>query len=131
MSCMCNRNSGDCTECSCHRCHSGELFYVFGTLPQSLPFRDANDLPFMQRSMDTFSAFIRTFNPNPDPSFLTARGFTGSVAQFARQTKWEPVTTANLNGSPLRMFETPTDRMSVFQELSQCDFFGFSLNHFG
>lgn len=112
------------------RCHSGELFYVFGSLPTSLPYRDGNDLPFMQMSMDTWTSFARTYNPNPDPAFLRARGFTTSAANFAKQSKWEAVTKNNLNGTPLRVLEFPS-KMDGFRELSQCDLLGFSLNHFG
>jgi hypothetical protein len=112
------------------RCHTGELFFVFGSLPPSLPYRDANDLPFMQMSMDTWTAFARTYNPNPDPAFLQARGYTTSASAFANESKWEPVTKSNLNGSPLRILEVPS-KMDGFRELPQCDFLGFSLDHFG
>lgn len=113
-----------------YRCHSGELFYVFGSLPPSLPYRDANDLPFMQMSLDTWTAFARTFNPNPDPAFLRARGFTTSEVNFAKQEKWNPVTKSTIGEQPLRILEFPS-KMDGFRELPQCDFMGFSLNHFG
>ncbi|EKM58107.1 uncharacterized protein PHACADRAFT_252144 [Phanerochaete carnosa HHB-10118-sp] len=112
------------------KCHSGELFFVFGSLPTSLPYRDANDLPFMQVTMDTWTSFARTFDPNPDPAFLKARGFTTSAARLALQPQWEPVTKSNLNGTPLRILEVPS-KMNGFRELAQCDFLDFSLNHFG
>ncbi|KAJ4395111.1 hypothetical protein N0V85_006681 [Neurospora sp. IMI 360204] len=58
------------------RCHSGELYYVFGNLArQGLPVRDEKDLPFEQFVLDSFASFIRTGDPNPDEGFLRARGF--------------------------------------------------------
>ena len=84
----------------------------------------------MQMSMDTWTSFARTFDPNPDFAYLKARGFTASAARFAQQPKWESVTNSNINGSPLRILEVPS-KMDGFRELAQCDFLGFSLNHFG
>ena len=81
-------------------------------------------------TMDTWTAFARTYNPNPDAGFLKARGFTTSAAGFAMQSAWEPVTKANLNQTPLRRLEVPSF-MDGFREIPQCDAFGFSLNHFG
>ncbi|KAH9947508.1 carboxylesterase from carbohydrate esterase [Amylocystis lapponica] len=65
------------------KCHSGELYYVFATLPSDLPYRDAEDLPFMQTMLDLWTAFARTYNPNPDPRYLAARGYSTSAAQLA------------------------------------------------
>lgn len=112
------------------RCHSGELYYVFGSLPTSLPYRDANDLPFMQMSLDTWASFARTYNPNPDPAFLAARGYTESAQNFAKQSKWDAVTRQNVNTSPLRELQYPSF-MTNFKEQPQCDFFGYPLNHYG
>lgn len=80
--------------------------------------------------MDTWTAFGRTYNPNPDPSFLKSRGYTTSAAAFAKQSKWEQATKSSLRGTPLRILEVPS-KMDGFRELPQCDFLGFSLNHFG
>ncbi|KIP12137.1 hypothetical protein PHLGIDRAFT_113924 [Phlebiopsis gigantea 11061_1 CR5-6] len=112
------------------KCHSGELFFVFGSLPTSLSYRDASELPFMQVALDTWTAFGRTFNPNPDPAFLKARGFTTSATIFAKQSRWEPVTKSSVNGQALHILQFPS-KMDGFRELPQCDFLGFSLNHFG
>lgn len=84
----------------------------------------------MQMSLDTWTSFARTFNPNPDPAFLRARGFAASEANFAKQSKWDPVSKSNTNGQPLRILEFPS-KMDGFREQEQCDFMGFSLNHFG
>ncbi|EMD35536.1 hypothetical protein CERSUDRAFT_75111 [Gelatoporia subvermispora B] len=109
------------------KCHSGDLFYTFGNLPtQTLPYRDADDLPFMQVTLDSWASFARTFNPNPDPAFLKARGFSGTAALIAKQSPWEPVTHANVNDKPLRVLQVPSF-MDVFSEAEQCEFMGLPL----
>ncbi|GBE88738.1 hypothetical protein SCP_1401430 [Sparassis crispa] len=42
------------------KCHTGELYFFFGTLPSDRPYRDAEDLPFMQTALDAWTAFART-----------------------------------------------------------------------
>ena len=110
------------------RCHSGELYYVFGTLA-SLPYRDANDLPFMKMSLDTWASFVRTYNPNPSPLFLAARGFTDVLARFAAQPQWEQVTSANLKKKPLRQLQWGSF-MTVFKEEPQCSFLNFGMDYY-
>ncbi|KAI0763117.1 carboxylesterase from carbohydrate esterase [Trametes elegans] len=112
------------------KCHSGELYYVFGTLPANRPYRDEQDLPFMQRMVDVWSAFARTFDPNPDPRFLAARGFTGTAQHLARERRWEPVTGANVRGSPVRELQWESS-MVPFGSQEQCRFLGFPLTFYG
>ncbi|RPD75515.1 carboxylesterase from carbohydrate esterase [Lentinus tigrinus ALCF2SS1-7] len=112
------------------KCHSGELFYVFGSLPADLPYRDDQDLPFMQRMVDIWSSFARTFDPNPDPGFLAARGFTGTAQQLKRESKWEPVTKANVRGKPLRELQWDSFMLPFGQQV-QCEFLGFPLTFYG
>ncbi|CDO70485.1 hypothetical protein BN946_scf184569.g28 [Trametes cinnabarina] len=112
------------------KCHSGELYYVFGTLPANRPYRDDQDLPFMQRMVDVWSSFARTFNPNPDPRFLAARGFTSTAQQLAKESSWEPVTKANLLGSPVRELQW-NSFMTPFGQLEQCQFLGFPITFYG
>lgn len=127
---MCLFAAFELTLTSDARCHSGELFYVFSSLPENLPYRDANDLPFTQLSVDAWTSFARTFNPNPDLAFLTARGFSDTAALFAAQSKWEPVTSSNIHGSPLRQLEFPSS-MTAFKEQAQCAFFNYPLTYWG
>jgi carboxylesterase type B len=62
------------------RCHSGELYYVFGNLHrQGLPMRDGGDLGFEQFVLDSFVAFMRGGDPNPDGGWLRARGYEGTL----------------------------------------------------
>ncbi|KAM5533408.1 hypothetical protein V8D89_012958 [Ganoderma adspersum] len=112
------------------KCHSGELYYVFGTMPADRPYRDAQDLPFMQRMLDVWSAFARTFDPNPDPHFLAARGFTGTAQQLAAVPRWEAVTKENVGGTPVQLLQWESE-MVPWGKQAQCEFLGFPLTYFG
>lgn len=59
------------------KCHSGELYYVFGNLGrQGLPLRDGEgDLGFSRAVLDGFAAFVRRGEPNPEGGWLRARGW--------------------------------------------------------
>jgi carboxylesterase type B len=112
------------------RCHSGELFYTLGTLGQSnAPFRDDNDLLMSQVITDMWASFARTFNPNPDPAFLNARGFSNTTEILKKVGTWEPVTGRNVAAKPLRILDIPMSD-SPFQEVDQCSLLGFPLNMF-
>ena len=111
------------------RCHSGELYTVFGTLPTFMPYRDAHDLPFMQTTVDAWTAFVRTYNPNPDYAFLATRRYWESAAHFAHVGPWQPVTKETLAVSPLRTLQWESFQ-GPFVEQPQCGFFGFPLTFF-
>lgn len=111
------------------RCHAGELYYVFGSLPETMPLRDGLDLPFMQMSLDIWASFARTYNPNPDLAFLAARGFTDVAAQLATESEWEPVTAETIGTEPLRQLQWGSF-MTGFKESSQCSFLNFSLSFY-
>ncbi|KAK7682772.1 hypothetical protein QCA50_014155 [Cerrena zonata] len=114
------------------KCHGGETFYAFGTLTSTTgrPYRDDKDLPFMQQTVDIWTSFAHTHNPNPDPAFLIAKGFPDNAAQFKAMSKWEPVTIENVNGKPLRQLQSPSF-MTEFREKEQCEFLGFPLAFYG
>ncbi|KAF8875886.1 Carboxylesterase family-domain-containing protein [Gymnopilus junonius] len=107
------------------RCHSGELFYMFGTLGQNeQPFRDDGDLIMSQVSVDIWTSFARSFNPTPDPAFLN----TNTTATLSRAGKWEQVTPENK--TPLRLLDLPLS-LSAFQEEEQCALLGIPFDFFG
>ncbi|KAI0918550.1 hypothetical protein AcV5_002511 [Taiwanofungus camphoratus] len=112
------------------KCHSGELYYVFASLPSTLPYRDAEDLLFTQQMLDVWTSFARTYNPNPDPLFLAVRGYTSTAAQLAQEGPWLPVTNDTLATTPLRTLQWPS-YMAPFAEQAQCEFLGYPLNYFG
>jgi carboxylesterase type B len=111
------------------RCHSGELYYMFGTLGQDrIPFRDWNDLVLSQVSVDMWTSFARTFDPNPSPLFLAARGFTNTTAALRLSGSWPEVTTSSK--APLRIFDAPSWN-SAWQDQPQCDLLGYPATLFG
>ncbi|KAI1212406.1 alpha/beta-hydrolase [Annulohypoxylon truncatum] len=110
------------------KCHSGELYYVFGNLArQGLPMRDEFDLPFEQFVVDTFSSFARTFDPNPDVEFLEARGYTSTLEEVERAGKWEASTF--LEGMTMRTLQWPSFQ-GPFLEARQCDSLGLGLDYY-
>lgn len=103
------------------RCHSGELYQVFGNIAfQGLPPRDNYDLPFEQMVVDAWAAFARTYDPNPDADFLKARGYSNTTTILAHEGKWSPATKDNLT---LRALAWPPYQ-AVFREMAQCDGIG-------
>ncbi|KAJ7054109.1 cholinesterase [Mycena amicta] len=108
------------------QCHSGELYFHFGTLGQdSRPFRDEFDLPFEQIVLDSWSSFARSFNPNPSAAFLAARGYTITAAALA---KWGPWTNA-ASKEPVRILSWPSHG-SGWLEQAQCNVLGFPLDFY-
>jgi carboxylesterase type B len=107
------------------KCHSGELYYVFGNLlRQGVPLRDEYDLPFEQFTLDTWASFARTFNPNPDMEFLRARGYENTIAELHAAGEWKPV---EKDKPTYRRLQWPSVQESCV-ELAQCENLGFSLN---
>ncbi|EMD64832.1 hypothetical protein COCSADRAFT_25820 [Bipolaris sorokiniana ND90Pr] len=79
-----------------YKCYSGDLTTVFGTVvPQGRPLRDDYDIPFSQFVLDSWTAFARTGDPNPDPAFLKARDFTNTTVMLEVQGTWGPVDVEN------------------------------------
>ncbi|GME47041.1 carboxylesterase from carbohydrate esterase [Neofusicoccum parvum] len=79
------------------KCHSGELYYVFGNLVRSgLPLRDEGDVPFAQHVLDAWTAFARTGDPNPDAAWLRARGYGEREGDRWREVSVEAPTFRNL-----------------------------------
>ncbi|KAH9479073.1 Para-nitrobenzyl esterase [Psilocybe cubensis] len=112
-----------------YRCHSGELYYMFGNLGQdSLPFRDEHDLLLSQYAVDMWGSFARTQNPNPSPYFLTARGYTNTANMLRETGRWNKVTPREK--APLRIIDNQ-QRNSQWLEEEQCDLLGYPFTYFG
>ncbi|XXH05140.1 hypothetical protein Hte_011565 [Hypoxylon texense] len=110
------------------KCHSGELYYVFGNLGrQGLPMRDEFDLPFEQFILDSFSAFARSFDPNPDTAFLEARGYTSTLQELESAGTWQPVTAEDL--TTMRTLQWPSFQAS-FPEAPQCESLGLGIDYY-
>lgn len=108
------------------KCHSGDLYEVFGSiLFNGQPFRDHNDVPFEQFSVDTWSAFARTYDPNPDPKYLEARGYTNTTEVVNKAGEWVPASKGNLT---LRALTWPPYQTG-FKEEDQCAGVGLPLTY--
>ncbi|CAI7584297.1 unnamed protein product [Penicillium palitans] len=59
-----------------YKCHSGDLYEVFGTYY-------LYDQPIRVDDDDMWASFARTGNPNVDKSYLTARGYNSTLAFFS------------------------------------------------
>ncbi|KAF9555615.1 alpha/beta-hydrolase [Agrocybe pediades] len=111
-----------------YRCHSGELYYMFGTLGQdNKPFRDWDDLVLSQVSVDIWGSFARLSNPNPSPAFLAARGYTNTTKVLQERGLWQAVTSKSK--TPLRILDAPI-RNSGWLEEEQCELLGFPLSFY-
>ncbi|KAH6636206.1 Alpha/Beta hydrolase protein [Chaetomium tenue] len=97
------------------KCHSGELYYVFGNLwRQGLPLRDGEgDLGFSRAVLDGFAAFVRRGDPNLERGWVRARG--------------EPSRKGKLT---MRVLDWPKPKQSGFRELEQCEGLGLGLDYF-
>ncbi|KAF7324697.1 Cholinesterase [Mycena kentingensis (nom. inval.)] len=108
------------------QCHSGELYYHFGTLGQDArPFRDALDLPFSQLILDSWASFARTYNPNPSPAFLAARGYATTASALRDWGAWREVG----SDEPVRILAWPS-RGSDWLEREQCEVLWFPLDFY-
>lgn len=109
------------------RCHSGELYSVFGTLiRQGRKPRDQDDIPFSQFLVDTWSAFARGKNPTPDPAFLAARGYTNTSATLEKATQWKPFGPSK---PAIRVLDVEPQDESL-RDVEQCNTLGFPLNYY-
>ncbi|KAK2629552.1 hypothetical protein QTJ16_000372 [Diplocarpon rosae] len=108
------------------KCHSGELYFVFGSLVfNDLPARDANDIPFSQFVLDAWTSFARTYNPNPDRAFLEARGFRGTINELDVAGEWMPV--GDGRGLAMRELQWPSKQVG-FRDVAQCAALGWPLD---
>lgn len=98
------------------KCHSGELFYVFGSFRrQGLPFRDEFDLPFAQYVLDSWASFARTANPTPSLAILKARGYVNTTREVETTGPWRSFR----EEGQIRLLQWPS-RMGNLPDLEQC-----------
>lgn len=112
------------------KCHSGDLYYTFGTIVfNGLPLRDDHDIPMSQFIVDTWSAFARSYDPNPSMAYLEARGFTNTSREIQRRGTWSPVKDGDYT---LRLLEYPSSEFDfwVYGSQAQCDAVGFPLDYY-
>lgn len=110
------------------KCHSGDLYYVFGNvLRMGLPDRDGKDVWFSRVILDSWAAFARTADPNPDRGFLLARGFQSTLQALESDGDWVPTVAGELR---LRVLDVRSYH-EPFQELAQCEELGLGLDYYG
>ncbi|KAK5138209.1 hypothetical protein LTR08_004905 [Meristemomyces frigidus] len=112
------------------KCHSGELYYVFGSLAfNGLPPRDEYDIPMSQFIVDTWASFARSYDPTPSSAFLEARGFTNTTAELSQSAAWTPVTEDSLT---LRLLEYPSSQQSfgIYDGQAECRALGFGIDYY-
>lgn len=74
------------------RCHSGELYYVFGNLAfHSLPDRDGKDYDFSRQVLDAWAAFSWLGEPNWSWHYLVVRGYKSSEQHLKMVGTWKDV----------------------------------------
>ncbi|KAK7055757.1 carboxylic ester hydrolase [Favolaschia claudopus] len=80
------------TEPPYYRCHSGDLYEVFGTYHIfAQPVRNPRDIHYTTLIQDMWAAFARTGNPNPPLAYLKARGYD-STAEVVGRWRWKRYT---------------------------------------
>ncbi|KAK0818597.1 hypothetical protein LTR75_002510 [Friedmanniomyces endolithicus] len=110
------------------KCHSGDLTTIFGTWRRwGLPERDENDTPFTQFIIDSWSSWVRTWNPNPDPALLKVRGYANTTREMALAgSLWAQV---DASAPTLRRLQWPSSQQP-FPEAAQCSALGLPLDYF-
>ncbi|EIW80188.1 cholinesterase [Coniophora puteana RWD-64-598 SS2] len=113
-----------------YRCHSGELFYTAGTLGQSAEhFRDTADWTLSQVAVDYWTSFARSFDPNPDPAYMTSRGYTKSAATMAAVGPWNVVSPTAGADTDVRMMDIPL-KDSAWIDAAQCYLLGYGIDYY-
>ena len=109
------------------KCHSGDLMEVFGTWRRlGLPERDQNDTPFTQSIVDRWTSFVRTYDPNPDPTYLRIRGHTNTTAEVEASGVWEPVDAAD---PTMRYLQWPSRQQPLGRD-GECAALGMPIDYY-
>lgn len=113
------------------KCHSGELYYVFGSvLYNNNPLRDDLDIPMSQLTVDTWASFARTFDPTPASAYLRARAFSNTTLALALAGEaWPSVEPARQR---LRLMQWPpvTERFGIYDGQDECRAVGFGIDYY-
>ncbi|KAK3079717.1 hypothetical protein LTS18_004073 [Coniosporium uncinatum] len=112
------------------KCHSGELYYSFGILVYNgLPVRDQFDIPMSQFVLDSWTAFAKMGNPNPDVRFLEARGFVNTTRAVEASGAWKAV---GGNDLTLELMQYPPvqEGFGIYGGQEQCQALGFLIDYY-
>jgi len=77
-------------------------------------------------TVDAWGSFARTFDPNPSPEYLAARGYNATAEAMKKAGRWEPV---GETPTPLRILDV-TLRNVAWLEEEQCEVLGYPITKF-
>lgn len=101
-----------------YRCHSGDLFEVFGTYYLfDQPVRVPEDIYYTNAIQDMWAAFARTGNPNVDPEYLKIRGYDSTIDLFSNW-EWPEFSTWSPRVASLQY---PESSYTTLPEQQHCD----------
>ncbi|KAF4544022.1 Carboxylesterase [Lasiodiplodia theobromae] len=101
-----------------YRCHSGDLFEVFGTYYLfDQPVRVPEDIYYTNAVQDMWAAFARTGNPNVDPEYLKVRGYDSTIDLFSNW-EWPEFSTWSPRVASLQY---PKSSYTTLPEQQHCD----------
>lgn len=108
--------------------HGADMPWVFGNFYEKL--RDANDLYSVQLVSGMFAAFVKTGDPNPDPAYLMARGYSSTLEALQSVGTWNAVSAEDSGGSTaVRHLDYP-GYISEFVDIDQCAWLGYPLDYY-
>jgi len=90
------------------------------------PYRDDGDVILTQLMIDYYTSFVRAHDPNPDPSYLLARGYKTTYDIMQNTGEWKPVTASS---HTLRRLDV-RPWQSDFIDVEQCDLLGLPLDYY-
>ncbi|PYI01311.1 carboxylesterase [Aspergillus sclerotiicarbonarius CBS 121057] len=104
-----------------YRCHSGDLYEVFGTYYLfDLPVRSKEDIYYTNMVQDMWASFARSGNPNIDSDYLRARGYH-STLQLTSRWNW---TQYNSDSAKVANLQYPQPFYSTLPYLEECTVLG-------
>ncbi|KAJ7352027.1 alpha/beta-hydrolase [Mycena albidolilacea] len=100
-----------------YRCHSGDLYEVFGTYHIfAQPIRNARDIGYTTLIQDMWASFARTGNPNPPRAYLEARGYQSTLDALGRWT-WPEYTA---DKPDIGRLQYPSPATGPLPDVAQC-----------
>ncbi|KAJ7352026.1 alpha/beta-hydrolase [Mycena albidolilacea] len=100
-----------------YRCHSGDLYEVFGTYHIfDQPIRNIRDIEYTTMIQDMWASFACIGNPNPPHAYLEARGYQSTLDILSRWT-WPQYTA----GKPVvAMLQYPGLETGALPDIARC-----------
>ncbi|KAF1911289.1 Alpha/Beta hydrolase protein [Ampelomyces quisqualis] len=108
------------------RFHGAETPWIMGTLSRA---REPQDLWSVQLSTSYFASFVRTYDPNPDRTYLGQRGYDKVVEGVEKHGQWKEVDAGRRAGDEIRLLDWPS-RNAGFVDVEQCAWLGYPLDYY-